>query len=699
MPPWPLGPQRRVERGFRDAVLRSAGFQSLMRTNPAVAGEVLLACIIEDEPKEEFGSNPLVDRELGIKFDNKGYPTAPWKSPFYAFLQINPRAALGFLHQLVNFSTERWVHAFRRANHSDPEALSLRLADGAVRAYAGNYWVFAWSQQNSTSIGQLYCALAALERWLYDLVDAGIDVAPQIDASLRATNSVAVLGVLVNVGKYQKELFKDSFRPSLGAQYLYAWDSQRSEEVKYAFDALSWARNGEIVFETAKRWIFAPHRKRKLREIVPGLVLADPAVGDFVVASSDQWRSPRTEKEALELRVLVAELDYRNYSTVVDPATGKRAFEFASPQDVAAAIAAFEHDKSRRNQALTFPMRCRDFLNQARMLNRQEAEWTASLMAAVDGDEEIDIEEEWTRAPRAAAAAALLLRAPDFLAENVAVQQRAQSIIDAAIAGITDESEALGPRILMAPGHLEFAAHLIIERWIAEPSKQNDEWMLRLLTSGDEDAVQVVVWSAYRSREALGPRWWRLLYLALLWSGLLMLTPRFDDEASDEVRWQRWCRWLRTRALSIGSAAPQMITPRAVAERVERFEVRRWQRRYAKDGRRHFTKEPWRRLTGSLETHFLQNAFGWLFRNQAIQGIAAEELGTNRQLVGAFWAHQAWWQSGSGNDYQPLHEFGYAIVVELVRLIAESPAAVAPTLWRPVFALGPKMATTRSVTF
>jgi hypothetical protein len=60
--------------------------------------------------------------------------------------------------------------------------------------------------------GQLHCALAALERWLCDLIDAGIDIAAQIDALLRATNSAAVLGVLVNVGKYRDELARHWFK-------------------------------------------------------------------------------------------------------------------------------------------------------------------------------------------------------------------------------------------------------------------------------------------------------------------------------------------------------------------------------------------------------------------------------------------------------------------------------------------------------
>jgi hypothetical protein len=217
--------------------------------------------------------------------------------------------------------------------------------------------------------------------------------------------------------------------------------------------------------------------------------------------------------------------------------------------------------------------------------------------------------------------------------------------------------------------------------------------VLRLLTSGDEEAVRVLFWSAYRSREALGQRWWRLLYLALLWSGLSMLTPRYGDEEGEEVRWQRWRRWLRTRRLLAGNTTAASINPLAIAERIERLEFERRQRRYARDGRR-FTKEPGRRLSGSLETHFLQNAFGWLFRNQTRRVMPAQELETHRQLVAAFWAHQAWWQMGSGkdenDDYRPMHEFGYAILDEIARLIVDSPAAAGPALWRPIFALGPK---------
>ncbi|MBK9112754.1 MAG: hypothetical protein IPM88_14035 [Nitrospira sp.] len=74
--------------------------------------------------------------------------------------------------------------------------------------------------------------------------------------------------------------------------------------------------------------------------------------------------------------------------------------------------------------------------------------------------------------------------------------------------------------------------------------------------------------------------------------------------------------------------------------------------------------------------------------------IPVQELETHRQLVSAFWSHQAWWLSGSGKDeddhYQPMHEFGYALLQELARLVVESPVSETPSLWHPVFELGSK---------
>lgn len=690
--PWPLGPTDRIVGPFRETVLRSAEFQALMRADAEVAGEVLLGCIIESEPEEEYGSRQRLDRELGIEFDSESYPTAPWKSPFYAFLRINPDTALGYLHRLVNFSTDRWRHTVSAGSEPARAMITLRLEDGTVREYEGNHWVFAWSDEDSNSIGQLHCALAALERWLCDLIDAKLDITPRIGALLRATTSVAVLGVLVNVGKYREELLKGPLRPLLGVHHFYGWDSQRVDANAYRFDAMAWARQGEYIFERAKRWFSVPYRRQPLRAIVPKIIMADREVGDFVAAMTRQWVSPKSEKEALEFRALVAELDHRNYSSTLDPESGKQTFQFAYPPDIVTGIAAFQQKHARVIEALAFPEQCRNLLRGAGTLTDQSAESVASLMAALAGDEEIDVQGDMLRAPRVAAAAMLLMRASDWLNRKASIRQRAQSIIDTAIAEIVDRDGGHRLRIQSAPSHLEFAAYYAAECWLHDPGKENDERVLQLLTSEDSAAVHVLVGLAYQNRGALGQRWWRLLFLALLWSGLSMLIPRYGDEEGTRGRWRRWCRWLRTRSLS-APATSSSITPLAIAQRVERLEMRRWRRRNARDSRV-FTIKPRRRLSGGLDTTFLEGAFAWLLHDQADQVGQAEELEIHQQLVAAFWSHQAWWLSGSGkdekDDYPPMHGFGYALLDRLARLVLECPVSDAPPLWRPLFTLGPK---------
>jgi hypothetical protein len=100
----------------------------------------------------------------------------------------------------------------------------------APSQFRGNYWVFKWSQENSTHSGQLNSALAALERWLYDLIDAGGDVTERIEHLLRTSDSVAVLGVLMNVGKYRPEFFLGPLKPLLALHRSYLWDSNRVHE-------------------------------------------------------------------------------------------------------------------------------------------------------------------------------------------------------------------------------------------------------------------------------------------------------------------------------------------------------------------------------------------------------------------------------------------------------------------------------------
>lgn len=692
LPPWSLGPQQRIEQGFREAVLRSPNFQALMRANASIAGEVLLACIVESEPGEDFDSSSSAEDKLAIEYDRETYPTAPWKSPFYSFLRIDPDAALDTLQRLVNFASHRWLEASRKKTGLTPESLSVRLTDGSFKEYIGNAWMFGWSQDNSLSVGQLYSALAALERWLCDLIDEGEDVTTEIQTILRQTDSVAVLGVLINVGKHAPQIFKGPLLPLLGLQDIYEWDSRRTNQNALAFDPLNWASSGEVIFEMAKKWVFSPYRTKKLREVAAELVVEDRKLGDFVLGMTRDWALPLSQKGALEQRILIAELDYRHYSLEFDPETGKEIKAFKFPSDLSIAIQKFSDDGKWIRQALTFPESCQKTLMQNRLITASEAEEVAALMKTLSNGEGIELEEEWLLAPRVAAAVLLMLRAPNWLLKNVHVQMQAQAIINTAIDDVEHKEKEDSRNLSITPSHLVFVVHWAMTRWLDRRTRKHEELILKLLTSGDDAAVRALVELAYRNRASLGVCWRRLMYLALLWSALLSLKPRYGDAQEVEQRWRRWRRWYRLKSLAEDTEWT-VIDPLSVAKRSERLELRRWERRRAKGGGEYRRIGP-KRLSVGLDTHFLGIAFSWLFQEEPEAKLSGQEVEEHRDLVLALWAHQAWWVSGSADkendDFSLMENFGYKVLEEMARLTVSSSPEICVQFWRPVFALGPR---------
>jgi hypothetical protein len=156
------------------------------------------------------------------------------------------------------------------------------------------------------------------------------------------------------------------------------------------------------------------------------------------------------------------------------------------------------------------------------------------------------------------------------------------------MAALAETDDADGSRFYYstAPSYLEFVAYFVVENWVSAPSPAADAAIMRVLTSGNDRAVNVIGWMAFRNRAALGRRWWRFQHLALLWSGLSILAPRTSDNATSKSRWLRWRQWLRTRSLSVSATNSGAIDPLAIAKRVERIEILRWEERYAQDGRK-----------------------------------------------------------------------------------------------------------------
>jgi hypothetical protein len=387
LPPWPMGPQGRIENDFRHTVLHTAALTPLMSLRPDLAAEIMLAALIESSPREE-DSGSLRFEKVGLEYDAESYPTAFWKSQFLAFLQISPDIALTTLIRLVNFATEPWVHP-SKANRRMPRETTLKMGDGTEASYFGDWMVFNWTHTESNATGQLHCALKALERWLTLQLEKGADIDPYLERLLKEGNSLAFIGLLVNVAKYRTVLFSGVLMPLLSSADVYWLDANRVRNDRF-FNAFAWCRAGEAVFNAARDWAAAPYRRKNLLEIVSQLIPRDKNVATFLKAATDAWQKPETLKEAVEFNILCAQLNGANYRINLNPDTGEETVAFDLPEAVKAEAIAFQQANAPKLQDLTLAYSCEQILEKPDKLADGDAEFLANVLAAPQTDEEPD---------------------------------------------------------------------------------------------------------------------------------------------------------------------------------------------------------------------------------------------------------------------------------------------------------------------
>jgi hypothetical protein len=687
LPPWPLGPANKLASPFRDAVLHGNALTPLMEVDPAVASEVLLAAIIEGNPTREYGRALRPEGDLGLEYDQQSYPTIFWKSAFFPFLQLQPERALAALEQLLDFVMERW------AAHAAPGAvipsISLSLSNGETRRFTGTARQFGWSQLKSTANGQLFSALDALERWLVLKADAGEDLAPWCDRLLALESSTAILGVLVNLGKFRPDLFKGRLRPLVGIEALYSWDLQRVEHGSLGFDTFSWYRQGEAVLNMARQWVRAPHRRTDLRTVIADLTAADRGFANHVMAAAAAWPVPDDTKRQLEQRMLRSEFDPANRYAVVDEETGETVMRLIYPADLRADVMAYQASANAKLEPLTLPHQCEQILARTADLTEKSARYLAEILPdPADG-----LPETNERLPMiAAAAATLIARGGDWYRENPETARQAEAVIRAVIDHVDalpeDDDHNVGEA-------LRFAAIGALHAALDAPAPAAwDAALATVLTGRSGAAISTLMGHAERHRAQLGPAWYRLNFLLLLFAGLARLSPRYEEEEYAPA-WQRWRDRLRAQPIFERPATFDILDPAGIARRVERLLERRRARKYPERPSRLTGKS--RRFVG-LSTHILEPGFAWLLDHEAVERTALDP--ENRRLVGQLWAFEAWRMEGERDDnpfddaedddeYDLPSGMGYSILPIAAPFVMAAAEDDPDPLWRSILAIGP----------
>jgi hypothetical protein len=689
LPPWPLGATRQVDMDFRTACLNENGLMPLMRTLPDVAAEVLLALIIEDQPEREYGSRPL-DLEFGLDYARDAYPTVFWKSPFFAFLQIAPDAALKALIALVNFCTDRWLTEVMEEREDPAPSLTLQLAEGKDKVFTGSWQVFDWTQSNSHHNGNLFCALDALERLLTIQADGGADITPRLRQILRETNSAALIGLLVNVGKSRPSLFSGALASLLTDPNVFIWDNARVRTINYKFDDFTWRRAGVEMFDLARDWTLARHRRKELVDVVVGLLKADSAVAERLRVLIPTWSLPEDPKEALEFKFMSAMLNRDNYRPSSDPKTGAEVLVFACPADLSLEAQSWHDEHAKSLQYLLLPQQCEQLLQAHQGLDECQA---SDLYELLKGCEVEIAGNEGARQERTLAlAATLIVLGGNGLAKMPGATGHVLFIVRTAIGKIASTGQDIRTnRIGPIHGELKFAAYAAMHLWI-QNDDQAIEWerpLLQLLTSGDYGAASVVAGIAYAHRQHLGSAWWRLLQAGVLWSGLVQLSPSPGDDEDAEQIWGWWLARLRRFPLRGKDATADDLRMRRVAAGCERLAFDRRMRTFM-SGDKQRRGRPKRRAGMGLDGHFLGVLFHWL-----INGTGTCNRAEDAKLVGSLWAYEAARAKGRAKDSTgeydlPSQNLGYDLLLKLAELSLSAPEPHATAIWESVLAHGPE---------
>ena len=689
LPPWPLGASDKVDMDFRTACIKEHGIQSLMRAQPELAAEVLLALIIEEQPEREYGSERF-EIDLGLEYPQDAYPTAFWKSPFYPFFQIAPETALTSLIALVNFCTERWGAEFMKGRTGEAPGVTLQFADGSEKTFPGWWQVFGWPQSNeSMRNGNLFCALDALERWLTVRLDAGEDITADIERILREGNSAAFVSVLLNIAKYRPSLLTGLLAALITFPNLFYWDSVRVKQVAYNFIGWSWLRDGQTMFDFARDWTLAPHRQQKFLHVVVELLLTDDDVARRLQALLPTWALPEDPKEALEFKLLFAALDRANYQTVTDPATGAETQVLVYPDELLLAVQSWQTESAPTLVYLLVPDRCEQRLRGGQPLTDDEAAYLFNLFQECEAGAEGEDEDAKSKC-RFAAAATLVVLGGAWLARNPEAQKHALEVVRACVAAVASTGEDIrGQRIGSLGDELKFVAYAIMHLWLADGDGVQ-EWetaVLRLLTSGDTRATAVVVGVAYANREQLGTAWWRLLHAGVLWSGLSLLAPHHGDGDYAERAWKVWLARLRRFPLRGPNATPDELDFKRVVAGRERLDFQRRTRLY-NAGDQTWRGKPERERGGSLDGHFLEVLFNWL-----IKGSGTGDRNLDTRLALHIWDYdttRAKARAKKHGEYDlPSQNLGYDILLKLGALSIAAPAGEERAVWEPVLVHGP----------
>lgn len=537
--PWPDGPSRDIEQVFRSSCLESGPFSNLVKRCPDVALEVLLAVTIEEPRREELiGRSSLP--ELGLAHWHEGDPPAYFRGPFLQFLRLAPSQGLTFVLKLVNFATRHYC---------DDQVWLEITTDAGVKRWYGDTNAFRWHHDWPLLHGaQLQSSLMALEEWLYEQLDQGVNVEPWLARVMAESESLAFAAILMDVGKRAPHLFAGVLRPLFFAWQIWNWDFQLATVRQTGQGIVGyWGQQAPQLITLAKEWHELPHRYEYLLGpdgAIPRMMLGHPEFDAFFDEVRKVWSaSLNHDGEPEALRLLIERINPTNY-TFEKSGQAIVPIAFQWPKDIDARNQ--EQLKQLQNKQLVaqLPWRCRSWLDGNKPVSSQDAQSLWDVLQAVDLGT-LDLPEDadglvYCHEDVFCAVIAVLLTANrEWLIEEPArmawCRSKLQATVDDPPAPHRYDSE-------LSVGNLRwtaFAAECGVQLLAVDPS---DRLASQLVAAGvmafNYHTTALTMNRAIQVRTQLAPRFDEMISLAIRWAGLRPLAIRPTESSLEAERVQ-----------------------------------------------------------------------------------------------------------------------------------------------------------------
>jgi hypothetical protein len=375
--PWPNGPQSEVDEAFRNVVLDSPAILDLYKVLPSIAREVVLATLIKEPSDKSWPNHSSIKQEFEIVDMNNWLPPLYTQGPFLGFLNNNFAEGLELIARLVEFvtaraSAEKNTEPEENQIVKDVQTVELLLDGGQKRSFYGNEYVYGWSAGLGNSPYPIQTALIALEQYFYQKLDADQDVTAEVAAVFARSNSVAILGVLCDVGKRHPVLFEASLMPLFSAPEIYAWENQKSLHGR-DFLMMGAFRHGEVFFNLAKKFHNLEHRKLDLLGIAIKLLFSRPEIREYFNHVRAVWLATLSSSSVItELKKqLDRSLNPANYVVRKD---SKHGVVLVNVEEARIQEANIEERRALKDHVsvMYLPMRCRKVLDERQWLDNSQ---------------------------------------------------------------------------------------------------------------------------------------------------------------------------------------------------------------------------------------------------------------------------------------------------------------------------------------